>query len=337
MFDAFFFVSFGGPEGPDDVMPFLDNVLRGKNVPEERKQGVAQHYLSFGGVSPINAQNRELIQKLEKAFEKNDIDLPIYWGNRNWNPTIQESLESMKTDGKKHALAYFTSAFSSYSGCRQYRENIAYAQEQVGQGAPEVSKLRMYFNHPLFIQSIVENMQKAYQRLLQNNFDRIYVLFTAHSIPISMSDNCDYVKQLNEACLLVSKASGFSDFKLVYQSRSGPPQVPWLEPDVCDELTHVKEKGFDGVLVCPIGFVSDHMEVIYDLDHEAKQKAEKLELGFERASAAGHNDLFVDMIVELVKERLDESVEKRSVGQLGPWHDECPVDCCQYKPRRPGP
>lgn len=317
----------------EDVMPFLDNVLKGKNVPESRKLEVAHHYEAFGGVSPINAHNRELVQKLTIAFEKNKIDLPIYWGNRNWDPYIKDALIQMKADGKKHALSYFTSAFSSYSGCRQYRENIQNAQAEVGEDAPQVSKLRMFFNHPNFIDVHVQHIQHALTSLDPNK--KTFLVFTAHSIPVSMSQNCDYVMQLNESCRLVCEKLQVTNSKLVFQSRSGPHHIPWLEPDVCDFLEDVKTEGFEQVIVSPVGFVSDHMEVMYDLDVEAKQKAKDLGLGFARAKSPGNDDLFVGMIVDLVLERLQDQSSKKALGPLGPWHDVCPPECCKYSQAMP--
>jgi len=335
MFDALFFVSFGGPEGPDDVMPFLENVLRGKNVTEERKKEVAQHYMRFDGVSPINAQNRALIQKLKVAFDKHDILMPIYWGNRNWHPTIEEAVSKMRADGVTHALSYFTSHFSTYSGCRQYREHIEKAQAQVGEGAPQISKLRMGFNHPFFVDAVANGLEKTRQDVQSQGFTKPKVFFTAHSIPLSMSQGSDYVKQLKEASRLVSQNLGVDDWDLVYQSRSGPPQMPWLEPDVCDAIGDINVDKHDAVILCPIGFTTDHMEVMYDLDIEAKAKAKALGLGFGRAHAPGHDDRLIDMIVDLVKERQGTQPDKKALGPMGPWHDVCPPDCCTYAPRRP--
>ncbi|MEM9645877.1 MAG: ferrochelatase, partial [Planctomycetota bacterium] len=234
-YDSFLLVSFGGPEGPDEVMPFLENVLRGKNVPRERMLEVAEHYSHFGGVSPINEQNRQLIAAIEEDFAEHKIDLPIYWGNRNSAPMFADTLTQMRDDGRKRALAFFTSMFSCYSGCRQYRENIIEAREQVGPDAPLVEKLRMGFNHPEFIQTMTESVLDA-QKSLGTQVSETTLMFTAHSIPLSMSDNCDYEKQLRECGRLVAEAAGFTKWKLVFQSRSGPPSQPWLEPDVCDEI-----------------------------------------------------------------------------------------------------
>lgn len=334
-YDSFLLVSFGGPEGQDDVMPFLENVLRGKNVPRERMLEVAEHYKHFGGVSPINEQNRQLIAALQKRFDANGIDLPIYWGNRNWDPYFADTLRQMKTDGKKRSLAFFTSMFSCYSGCRQYRENIIQAREEVGEGAPLVEKVRMGFNHPGFIAAMADNVTKAAQTIDASPAET-KVLFTAHSIPMGMADNCDYEKQLRESCRLVADACGAVDWDLVYQSRSGPPSQPWLEPDVLDAIAEMDDgKKLESLVILPIGFVSDHMEVLFDLDEEAAQLCQERGIKMARASSAGTHPDFVEMICGLVQERLGKSNEKPALGELGPWHDVCPQDCCLYTPRRP--
>ncbi|MDG2222087.1 MAG: ferrochelatase [Rubripirellula sp.] len=346
-YDSFLLVSFGGPEGPDEVMPFLENVLRGKRVPRERMLEVAEHYKQFGGVSPINGQNRELLTAIEQEFKNTGVDLPIYWGNRNWDPMLPDTLRQMRDDGCQRTLAFFTSMFSCYSGCRQYREDIAKAQAEVGEGAPIVEKVRMGFNHPGFIGSVSEAVREAMQSLPSTSGNDqqtsatkqdsdTTVLFTAHSIPLSMSENCDYVKQLNESCRLVAEACGVKHWQLVYQSRSGPPQQPWLEPDICDTIAKMHdEEGLSSLVVCPIGFISDHMEVMFDLDEEAAQACGERGIAFARAATAGTATSFVGMIRELVEERMGRHDTKSALGQLGPWHDVCPTDCCLYTPRRP--
>ena len=334
-YDSFLLVSFGGPEGPEDVMPFLENVLRGKHVPRERMLEVAEHYQHFGGVSPINQQNRELLEAIASEFKQAGIDLPIYWGNRNWHPLLPDTLRQMRDDGRKRALAFFTSMFSCYSGCRQYRENIAAAQEEVGPGAPIVEKVRMGFNHPGFIETMSASLAPSMETLQESRAD-IYVLFTAHSIPTSMSDNCDYVKQLSESSRLVAEACGVTRWQLVYQSRSGPPQQPWLEPDVCDVINELgKSNRPKGLIVAPIGFISDHMEVMFDLDEQAATACRENQIPFARAATAGTHPKFVQMVCELVQERLSGTNQRRAIGELGAWHDVCPQDCCLYTPRRP--
>jgi ferrochelatase len=335
-YDALLVVSFGGPEGPEDVLPFLENVLRGKNVPRERMLQVAEHYQHFGGVSPINAQNRALIAAVQAEFAAAGPKLPIYFGNRNWHPMLAETLRQMRAEGVQRALAFFTSAFSSYSGCRQYRENIAAAQAEVGEGAPQIDKLRMFFNHPGFIEPMIERTRAALLQIEPPRTAEAHLLFTAHSIPLSMAQNCQYEAHFREASRLVAASVGRSNWRLVYQSRSGPPTQPWLEPDVGDALAEIAAaNGPRDVVVIPIGFISDHMEVMYDLDEEAKLKAEALGLNLVRAGTVGTHPRFVRMIRELVEERLTDSPNRLALGSLGPSHDVCPVDCCKYEPRRP--
>ncbi|MFG0262526.1 MAG: ferrochelatase [Novipirellula sp. JB048] len=329
-YDSFLLVSFGGPEGPDDVIPFLENVLRGRNVPRERMMEVAEHYRHFGGVSPINEQNRQLLAAVEQEFAEHGIELPVYWGNRNWPPYFDDTLRQMRDDGRQRALAFFTSMFSCYSGCRQYLEDITGAQQAVGDGAPAVDKLRMGFNHPLFIETMAENLRSA-AKSIDADLLSTQVLFTAHSIPFSMSDYCDYERQLNETCRLVAEMAGADHWRLVYQSRSGPPQQPWLEPDVGDAIVEMDDASpLGSVVVMPIGFVSDHMEVMFDLDEEVAELCQTRGITMARAATAGTAPKFVAMIRELVQERLDEKVERRASGTLGVPHDVCPSDCCQY-------
>lgn len=302
-FDALLITSFGGPEGEKDVLPFLDNVLRGKNVPEERKKEVAKNYALFNGVSPLNAQNRELQQKLQKEFK-----FPVYWGNRNWKPYLAETLLQMKRDGIQYALTFITSAYSSYSGCRQYLEDIENARLEVGEGAPAIERLSLFYDHPLFIEVHCENIRKLIK-------PESYLLFTAHSIPLSMSDHCDYLKQLKQVSNRISSELQVKNFSLVFQSRSGPPSQPWLEPDLYSALTEIKEKGFREIVLSPIGFVSDHMEVIYDLDVMAQEQAKALGINLFRAGTPGNHPKFVQMIVDLVHQRMNG--EKLKTCQVG--------------------
>ena len=336
VYDAIVVVSFGGPEGPDDVIPFLENVVRGRNVPRERLLEVAEHYRHFGGKSPINAQNRALIAALEAELRQNGPRIPVYWGNRNWHPLLTDTLRQMAEDGIERALAFVTSACSSYSSCRQYLDNIARARENVGPKAPVVDKLRAFYNHPGFIGPVAENARAALAVLNgESPGEPVELVFTAHSIPISMADNCPYVEQLKEASRLVAGHLGYTNWKLVYQSRSGPPSQPWLEPDIGDYLRSVRESGRVGkVLVVPIGFVSDHLEVLYDLDTEAQELCDQLGLRMVRSATAGNDPAFVRMIRELVLERIEEDGNRRALGSLGPSHDHCPADCCPA-PHRP--
>ena len=335
-YDAFLLVSFGGPEGPEEVLPFLQNVLSGRNVPRERMQKVAEHYQHFGGVSPINAQNRALIAVLQNEFAAAGLNLPIYFGNRNWHPLLPETLRQMRADGIRRAIAFFTSAFSSYSGCRQYRENIAAAQAEVGEGAPQIDKLRVFYNHPGFIEPMVERTREALLQIDPPRTPAAHLLFTAHSIPLAMAQNCQYETHFREASRLVAEGVGHANWRLVYQSRSGPPSQPWLEPDVGDALAQIAAaSGSRDVVLVPIGFISDHMEVLYDLDEEAKHKAGQLGLNLVRAGTVGTHPRFVRMIRELAEERLTDSPNRLALGSLGPSHDVCPADCCKYEPRRP--
>ena len=335
-YDALFVVSFGGPEGPDDVMPFLENVLRGKNVPRERMLEVSEHYSHFGGVSPINDQNRELIAALKQELADHDIDLPIYWGNRNWHPMLPDALRQMKDDGVKKALGFFTSIYSCYSGCRQYRENIADAQASLGEGAPEVHKLRMAFNHPLYIEASADRVKTVFDEIETDRQAETRFVFTAHSIPLSMAEGCKYSTQLNEACRLIMEKIGDEPWELVYQSRSGPPSQPWLEPDICDYINQLKQQSeVKDLVVMPVGFVSDHMEVLFDLDTEAKELCDELGINMKRAKSVGIHPKFVSMIRELILERT-EGTEKRAIGNMPANWDVCPVDCCTYDPpKRP--
>jgi len=325
-FDAILVVSFGGPEGMDDVIPFLENVTRGRNVPRERLEEVAHHYELFGGVSPINAQNRELIAALRVELDAHGIGLPIYFGNRNWDPFLADTLREMADDGVERALAFFTSAYSSYSGCRQYREDLFNAQQAVGPRAPEVLRTRAFFNHPGWIDANADHVRAALARLPGR--DEAHIAFTAHSIPAAMAQACRYEDQLHESARLVAETVGATDTALVYQSRSGPPHVPWLEPDVLDHLREIAGRGVREVVIAPVGFVSDHLEVLFDLDVEARDTAVELGLDLVRARSAGTHSVFVAMIRELIEERLGIGDSRRAVGRYAASHDVCPVDCC---------
>lgn len=335
-YDALLIVAFGGPEGRDDVMPFLENVLRGRNVPRERMLEVAEHYYHFGGKSPINDQVRELIAALEPELRQHGIDLPIYWGNRNWHPLLPETMRQMADDGVRNALAQVLAGYSSYSSCRQYRENIAAAQESVGESAPRVDKIRVFYNHPDFIAVNAANIADALAQLPAELRDETHIAYTAHSIPNSMADGCDYALQLGETARLISESLNVPDsrWQLVYQSRSGRPQDPWLEPDICDHIEQLAGDGVQSVVVAPIGFLSDHLEVMFDLDEEAKQAAAKRGIAMARAATVGTHPRFVAMLRELIQERLSDDVDPRAIGRFGPSHDVCPADCCPA-PRRP--
>jgi ferrochelatase len=337
-YDAILVVAFGGPESHAEVIPFLESVLRGRNIPPERMLAVAEHYYHFEGRSPINQQIRELIIALEAELEQNGPRLPIYWGNRNWHPLLPETLRKMKQDGVRRALGFVTSAYSSYSGCRQYLEDIARAQIEIGPEAPEVDKLRAFFNHPAFIETTVERVRDAVHAIPADARGNVQIVYVAHSIPVSMANRCDYVSQLEQVRRLVSGALGHNNDVLVYQSRSGAPGQPWLEPDILDYLRQVKAGTLvSAVVLAPISFISDHMEVLYDLDVEARQLCDSLALPMARAKTVGVHPRFIGMVRELILERINPDSERRALGSSGPRPDTCAEDCCPapQQPLRP--
>lgn len=327
-YDAVLVLSFGGPEGPADVLPFLENVTRGRNVPPERVREVAEHYTAFGGVSPINAQNRTLVRALEAELALHGPALPVYLGNRNWHPFVADTVRRMQEDGVRRALAFVTSAFSSYSGCRQYREDLTRAMAAASSGAPEIDKLRVYYNHPGFVQANAEHLRTALGGLPARRRVAARVVFTAHSIPVGMARRCDYEAQLAEASDLVAGTAGVTEWALVYQSRSGPPQVPWLEPDILAVVSQAAAAGTSDLVVLPLGFVSDHLEVLHDLDVEAVAKARALGVHLTRVPTVGTAPAFVRMICELIRERTEPGTARRALGRFGPRPDLCPDDCC---------
>ncbi|AEW96992.1 MULTISPECIES: ferrochelatase [Streptomycetaceae] len=356
-YDALLLLSFGGPEGPDDVVPFLENVTAGRGIPRERLKEVGQHYFLFGGVSPINAQNREFLAALRADFAAHGLGLPVYWGNRNWAPYLTDTLRAMADDGHRRILTLATSAYASYSGCRQYRENLAdalAALEAEGRPRLEIDKLRHYFNHPGFVRPMVDAVLAALDELPADVRDRAHLAFTTHSIPLTAADTSGPVERhgdggayvaehLDVATVVadaVREATGVDrPWRLVYQSRSGAPHIPWLEPDICDHLQDEHAAGAPAVVMVPIGFVSDHMEVKYDLDTEATAKAAELGLPVARAATVGADPRFVAGIRELVLERATAErgapVERCALGALGPSHDVCPVGCCPARTPRP--
>jgi protoporphyrin/coproporphyrin ferrochelatase len=295
-FGAVLLLSFGGPEGPEQVMPFLENVTRGRGIPRERLADVAEHYLHFGGVSPINGINRELIAQLQ-----GEIDLPVYFGNRNWAPYVEDTVAAMRDNGIRRAAVFTTSAWGGYSSCTQYVEDIARARAAAGEGAPELVKLRQYFDHPLFVEMFTEAIGAAAQTVP----DGARLVFTAHSIPVAARSRCGpdlYSRQVGYASRLVATAAGYYDYDQVWQSRSGPPQVPWLEPDIADHLTTLAEAGTKAVIVCPIGFVADHIEVVWDLDHELRKQAQELGMAFARAATPNADPRFARLAADLIDE-----------------------------------
>lgn len=350
-YDAVVLVSFGGPEGPDDVMPFLRNVVRGRGVPDERLATVAEHYQHFGGVSPINGQCRDLLAALRVELAAAGVGLPLYWGNRNWHPYLAEALATMRGDGVRSALALATSAFGSYSSCRQYLDDIETARAAIGPDAPVVDKIRHYHDHPGYVRPLADGVRAGFAALSGRDPEaadsmsdversRTRLVFTAHSIPVSMleqsgPDGGRYAAQLREAASLVAAEAGAGqDWDLVWQSRSGPPQVPWLEPDINDHLATLAAIGVEAVVVCPVGFVSDHLEVVWDLDTEAAATAKRLGLRYIRTETPGPDPRFVAMVRDLILERLDPAGPRERLGSVPVW-DACPAGCCRPRSSRP--
>ena len=330
-YDAVVFVSFGGPEGPDDVMPFLENVTRGRGVPSDRLLEVAEHYHHFGGVSPINTENRKVIAALEEELSRRGPALPVYWGNRNWHPLLTDTIAQMQHDGIRRAIAFVTSAWSSYSGCRQYREDIARAQTAAGPGAPMVDKIRQFFNHPGFIEAQGDRVNAALSTIPEPARAGAHLLFTAHSIPQRMADASSYVDQLEEACRLVgARVGGGYEWSLAYQSRSGPPHIPWLEPDVSEHLEKLASEGLTDIVVAPIGFLSEHMEVRFDLDVDAASVARERRLNMRRAETVGTHPAYIAMIRDLIVERVEGLSERPALGGMDASHDICAEDCCRF-------
>lgn len=354
--DALLLVSFGGPEGPDDVWPFLENVVRGKNVPRERLLEVARRYERFDGVSPLHSQVRALLTALIGELNAHGPPLAVYWGNRNWHPLLADTVRQMADDGVRRALALVTSPFGSYSGCRQYLEDIERARQEVGAESPQIEKLRLFYNHPGFIESTVQRVTAALGRIPMERRAATRLIYTAHSIPATMDKPSPYKHQLHEACRLVteqlgqkgvlqplaashavsplppgeSQSKGDCGWDLVFQSRSGPPSQPWLEPDIRDHLRHLRETAeVQGVVIVPIGFLAENLEIVYDLDVEVRELCDELDLGMVRAAVVGSHPRFVRMIRELIEERLDPSLPRLALGADGVWPNHCPADCCR--------
>ncbi|MFP1629699.1 ferrochelatase [Streptomyces sp. 5K101] len=356
-YDALLLLSFGGPEGPDDVVPFLENVTRGRGIPKERLKEVGQHYFRFGGVSPINDQNRALLDALRKDFAEHGLDLPVYWGNRNWAPYLTDTLREMTTAGHRRIVVLATSAYASYSGCRQYRENLADALDTLraeGLDVPRVDKLRHYFNHPGFVRPMIDGVLASLADLPEDVRAGAHLAFTTHSIPTSAADTSGpepehgdggaYVAQHLDVAALIAGAvrdeTGIEHpWRLVYQSRSGAPHIPWLEPDICDHLEALHASGAPAAVMVPIGFVSDHMEVLYDLDTEATAKAAELGLPVRRSATVGADPRFAAAVRDLVLERAATErgvdAERCALGALGASHDLCPVGCCPARTPKP--
>ncbi|WP_114853497.1 ferrochelatase [Brachybacterium sp. YJGR34] len=355
-FDAILFSSFGGPDGQDDVIPFLRNVTRGRGIPDERLEEVAGHYRALGGRSPITAQNRAMIDALEQELARRGVDLPIYFGNRNWAPYNADAVRALHADGRRHALGLVTSAYSSYSSCRQYREDFGMVLEETGlSDQVSIDKVRVYFNHPGFLEPVVDGLNSALRDLAVegHDADRVAVLFSTHSVPTAMAETSGpeetrvegsggwYVEQHLAACRWVMEqlhdvAPEIPEWQLVYQSRSGAPHIPWLEPDVNDVIAQIAaEDSADAVVVVPIGFVTDHVEVVWDLDTEAKDSAAEHGLGFRRVATAGEDPRFIAALADLVQERLDPAFPRRVVTDFGGTPDVCGANCCVGRLCRP--
>ncbi|WP_454130342.1 ferrochelatase [Microbacterium aurum] len=347
-YDGILLLGFGGPEGQDDVIPFLRNVTAGRGIPDERLEEVAHHYRHFGGVSPINDHNRELMAALDAELAARGLDLPVYWGNRNWMPYVSDALQAAHADGRTRLLAIATSAYSSYSSCRQYREDLADAVEATGlAGLVEIDKVRQFFDHPGFVAPFAEGVAAGLQRLHADGFadDEIEILFSTHSIPNSDADRSGpaerdlgpggaYVAQHTAVAeAIVARLGTACAWQLVYQSRSGPPQVPWLEPDINDAMQELPAAGRKAVLIVPLGFVSDHMEVLWDLDTEALETAQELGLTAIRTPTPGTHPAYVAGLVDLVAERLAGTApeDRPHETALGPWYDVCRPGCCENK------
>ncbi|WP_018118888.1 ferrochelatase [Corynebacterium mastitidis] len=341
-YDALLVLSFGGPEGPEEVVPFLENVTRGRGIPRERLKVVGEHYFHFDGISPLNRLNKEIIANVEGELRRRGLDLPVYFGNRNWHPFGEATAEQMAADGVRNALVLSTSAWGGYSGCRQYHEDIQRIRKHLQErGLPAVTftKLRQFYDHPKFVAAMAEALREAHARFAPEDAAR--TIFTAHSVPLSANeaaggpeDSGLYERQVAEASRLVARAAGIEDYDLVWQSRSGSPAIPWLEPDVVDHTCQLhEERGINNIVVCPIGFISDHMEVVWDLDTELRQAVDERGMRMERTRTAGPTELFTSMVVDLVEElsrgRAPEGLGGVTVNGCTVNGEPCHPGCCQ--------
>jgi ferrochelatase len=345
-YDAILLASFGGPEGQDDVIPFLRNVTRGRGIPEERLEEVAHHYRAFGGISPINDQNRELKAALEAELARRGIDLPVLWGNRNWTPYLRDALTEANERGFTRLIAIGTSAYSSYSSCRQYREDYAIALDETGlAGTISIDKVRQFFDHPGFVQPFIDGVKQGLADVAAAGFSpaETHVLFSTHSIPSTDAaksgpaargfgpDGAYAAQHLAVAEVVMAEAADGQDWSLVYQSRSGPPSMPWLEPDINDSITGLAGTGTKAVVIVPLGFVSDHMEVKWDLDTEAMETSEENGVFAVRVPTPGVHAAYVSGLIDLVLERRDgvPMADRPAMTELGPWYDVCRPGCCE--------
>ncbi len=335
MLDALLLVSFGGPEGFDEVMPFLRNVTRGRGVPESRLQAVAEHYYHYGGVSPINEQNRCLLAAVSAELTRHGLEVPVYWGNRNWRPYLSDTVAQMCSEGVRSAAAFVTSAYGGYSACWQYREDIRAAQEAVGDGAPRIVKLRQYAHHSGFIDPLADGVAHCLKQLPDRRRATTRVLLSAHSIPTAMNERSGETGRRYEAQLrrtgelVMSAVDPQLGWELVWQSRSGAPSTPWLEPDVNDRIRQLAATGVTDVIVSPIGFVSDHMEVLWDLDKEAAATAKEVGIGYQRAATPGTDPRFVSMVRDLFIEASELELPLPPTMPPTMDRDSCGLACCQ--------
>ena len=330
-YDGLLLVAFGGPESPDEVQPFLDRVTANRPIPPERLAEVADRYQSVGGRSPLNGRLRKLLGAVSDRLIERSIDLPVFWGNRNAPPLLADTVAAMHDAGVHRALAWIASPFASYSTCRQYQEDLAMARAAMGSSAPTIHPIRRHHDHPLLVAAAADRLAEALDQLPSSRRDRAHLLFSAHSIPTGLSATCDYVAQLHDLAGLVADQvdpEGHHVREVVWQSRSGSPQVPWLEPDVGDRIEALAATGVEAVVVSPIGFPVENFEIAWDLDVEAAERTKIADVAFQRAEAVDDDPRFAEMIVELVIERLDHREERAAAGSLGLWPDACPADCC---------
>ena len=329
-YDAILLLSFGGPDKPKDVLPFLENVCAGKPIPKARLEEVAERYLLFDGESPINAQNRSLLVSLVNELRRAGHSQAVYWGNLYWHPMLEDTVREMAGDGVRTALAFVTSAYGSPAGCRRYLDAIEAARAAVGEGAPRIDKIRNFFNHPGFVEAYTERVSKTLGQIDPARRDKAAVFFSAHSIPVAMAERCSYVAELTETCRLVAEAAGLLSWELAYQSRTGPPTQPWLEPELGERIVErIDAEEVSDVVVVPIGFVQEHMETVYDLDVEIAALCEHFGVGFHRVATPGTSPRFVAMVRALIEERLGESGERAVVGESPAGRDECGEGCCR--------
>ncbi|HJP15728.1 MAG TPA: ferrochelatase [Acidimicrobiales bacterium] len=335
---ALFLVGFGGPEGPEDVWPFLESVTAGRNIPADRLTEVADRYLSRGGISPVNERMRSILDSVQKVLEREQLDIPVFWGNRNSTPFIEEAIEEIDRQGLTEVAAWITSPYRSYSSCRQYLEQIEAGMERVD-GRVSVTRLRPHFDHPGCIETAADRLTEALLSLPKEKQEETRLLFSAHSLPMSDVETCSYVEEINEAARLISERvdpKNKLSWEVVWQSRSGPPQVPWLVPDVCDRIGELAAEGISSIAISPVGFIVHNFEIEWDLDVEAAECADGHGMAFVRAETADSDPRFAEMIVDLLKENFSQHPVPLSLGNLGITPVPCPSDCCPSPSRSLG-